>query len=240
MFIEHMENGLDKWARNAAASDADPEAAYSALKASGKYSLHPVFREKIIYYNADHLAISGPDDNIFWPYASDYADFELEWAIVIGQAERCMTRDNAKSAIFGYTIYNDWSARDLQLSFMQANLGPAEGKDFAGSNGLGPCIVTPDEFENPYDLKMTARVNGEVWSEGSTGSMHHRFEDAIVQFSRFEDLVPGEVIGSGTVLRGCGYELNRRLADGDVVELEIEGIGILRNTVRIKSAPIGR
>lgn len=231
MFLEHMESGLRQWARNLAKSEADPALKFDELMASGRYSLHPVFKQQVIYYNADHLAISGPDDVIKWPAASSYADFELEWAIVIGSAKRGMSATEANSAIFGYTIFNDWSARDLQAEFMQANLGPSGGKDFADGNSFGPCIVTPDEIPNPYSLTMEARVNGELWSQGSTGSMHHKFEDAIAQFSRFEDLVPGEIIGSGTVLRGCGYELGRKLSSGDVVELRVEGIGTLRNRV---------
>ena len=240
MFLEHMENGLREWARNLAKDAPDPEAKFAELMASGRYSIHPVFREQVIYYNADHLAISGPEDAIDWPATSSYADFELEWAVVIGSAERGMSREAARTAIFGYTIFNDWSARDLQLDFMQANLGPSGGKDFAGGNGFGPCIVTPDEIPDPYALRMEARVNGELWSQGTTGSMHHKFEDAIAQFSRFEDLVPGEIIGSGTVLHGCGYELGRKLSSGDVVELSVENIGTLRNRVRFQSSELQR
>ncbi|KRB82426.1 hypothetical protein ASE00_10200 [Sphingomonas sp. Root710] len=102
-------------------------------------------------------------------------------------------------------------------------IGPAGGKDIA--NRIGPCIVTPDEFADPYTLTMTARINGEIWSHGTTASMHWRFKDAIEQFSRNAPLVPGEIIGSGTVLNGCGFELDRYLQSGDRVELEIEGIG---------------
>ena len=114
---------------------------------------------------------------------------------------------------------------------MEARLGPGEGKDFELGNGLGPCIATPDEFPDPYDLTMTARINGEEWSRGSTSTMHHTFDDAVVQFSRAKTLHAGEVIGSGTVLSGCGFELGRQLSANDVVELEIEGIGVLRNRV---------
>jgi 2-keto-4-pentenoate hydratase/2-oxohepta-3-ene-1,7-dioic acid hydratase in catechol pathway len=235
MFLEHMENGLRRWAQNLAKDEPDPETKFAELMASGRYTLNPVFKQQVIYYNADHLAVSGHDDVIKWPAASTYADFELEWAIVIGSAKRGMSAAEAKSAIFGYTIFNDWSARDLQSVFMQATLGPSGGKDFADSNSFGPCIVTPDEIADPYSLTMEARVNGELWSRGSTGSMHHKFEQAIVQFSRYEDLVPGEIIGSGTVLHGCGYELDRKLASGDVVELSVDGIGTLRNTVLLQS-----
>ena len=112
---------------------------------------------------------------------------------------------------------------------MEADLGPGAGKDFA--NSVGPCIATLDEFEDPYALRMTARVNGETWSSGTTGSMYHTFEDAVAQLSVDRSLAAGEIIGSGTVLGGCGFELDRRLSIGDVVELEVEGIGVLRNRV---------
>lgn len=235
MFLQHMENGLLQWARTLAAKEPNPAEALELMLASGKYTLHPVFRERVIYYNADHLSVSGPDDEIIFPATSSYADFELEWACVIGESRRGITVEDARKSIFGYTIFNDWSARDFQLRFMEANLGPAEGKDFALSNTLGPCIVTRDEIRDPYSLEMVARVNGEVWSRGSTSTMHHQFETAVAQFSRFEDLAPGEVIGSGTVATGCGFELGRKLRDGDVVELEVESIGILRNRVRTSS-----
>jgi 2-keto-4-pentenoate hydratase/2-oxohepta-3-ene-1,7-dioic acid hydratase in catechol pathway len=231
LFLEHMEKALAKMASALAQEEPDPEAAYATLMATGRYDLKPIFKQQILYYNADHLAVSGPGDDIAWPAASTWMDFELEWACVIGTPGRGVQRGDAASHIFGYTIFNDWSARDLQLPVMEGMLGPGEGKDFEDGNGLGPCIVTPDEFPDPYALTMTARVNGQEWTRGTTGSMHHRFEDAIVQFSRAETLRAGEVIGSGTVLGGCGFELGRRLAEGDVVELEIEGIGVLRNRI---------
>jgi 2-keto-4-pentenoate hydratase/2-oxohepta-3-ene-1,7-dioic acid hydratase in catechol pathway len=226
-----MEAALDKMARTLASEEADPEAAYETLRASGKYSLKPVFREKCIYYNADHLSVSGPDVDIVWPSYSEWIDYELEWACIVGPSGRDISPADAAAHVFGYTIFNDWSARDVQLPVMEAMLGPGEGKDFPGAFGLGPCIVTPDEIGDPYDLAMTAHVNGELWSRGSTGTMHHSFEDAIVQFSREKTLHAGEVIGSGTVLSGCGFELGRRLSPGDVVQLEIENIGVLRNRV---------
>lgn len=231
LFLEHMEAALDKMARTLAESEPDPVAAYEAARASGKYSLKPIFREQCVYYNADHLSVSGPEVDIVWPSYSDWIDYELEWACIVGPSGRDIAPKDAASHVFGYTIFNDWSARDVQLPVMDAMLGPGEGKDFPGGYGLGPCIVTPDEISDPYDLTMTAHVNGELWSKGTTGSMHHRFEDAIVQFSREKTLHGGEVIGSGTVLSGCGFELGRKLAIGDVVELEIENIGVLRNRV---------
>jgi 2-keto-4-pentenoate hydratase/2-oxohepta-3-ene-1,7-dioic acid hydratase in catechol pathway len=231
LFLEHMDVVLMRMAREAASKDANPEAAYQRLMASGKFTLNPLFKKTCVYYNADHTSVSGTETEIVWPSYSNWMDFELEWACVIGRPGRNIRRDNASDHIFGFTILNDWSARDVQLPLMDTMLGPGEGKDFTGSWGLGPCIVTPDELDDPYRLLMTAKVNGEEWTRGSTGSMHHRFEDAIVQFSREKSILAGEVIGSGTVLGGCGFELGRRLESGDVVELEIEHIGVLRNRV---------
>ncbi|MDE2012906.1 MAG: fumarylacetoacetate hydrolase family protein [Alphaproteobacteria bacterium] len=231
LFLEHMEKALTRMARTLAQSEPDPDAAYTALMASGKYSLKPIFKQQVVYYNADHMSVSGTGADITWPSYSEWIDYELEWACVIGSPGRDIKRESAKSHIFGYTIFNDWSARDVQFPLMETMLGPGEGKDFPGGYGLGPCIVTPDEIGDPYNLTMTARINGEEWSRGSTSSMYHKFEDAITQFSREKTLHSGEVIGSGTVLSGCGFELGRRLAIGDVVELEIENIGVMRNRI---------
>jgi 2-keto-4-pentenoate hydratase/2-oxohepta-3-ene-1,7-dioic acid hydratase in catechol pathway len=115
---------------------------------------------------------------------------------------------------------------------MAGRLGPAKSKDFDTGNVLGPWLVTPDELENPYNLRMQARINGEQWSSGNSGEMRFTFEQMIAAISQDETLYPGDVIGSGTVPTGCGLELDRWLKPGDVVELEIERIGILRNRVR--------
>jgi 2-keto-4-pentenoate hydratase/2-oxohepta-3-ene-1,7-dioic acid hydratase in catechol pathway len=198
------------------------------LKREGR-SIAPEYYRQILYYNADHLHIFGPEDEIRWPRSSTWIDYELEWACVIGQPGVSIPKAEAGKHIFGYTIFNDWSARDLQFAFQSGNLGPGGGKDFATS--LGPCIATPDEFKNPYALRMTARVNGEQWSCGTTASMHWSFEDAIAMLSEDRALAAGEIIASGTVLSGCGLDLERKLGLNDVVELEVEGIGVLRNRV---------
>ena len=114
---------------------------------------------------------------------------------------------------------------------MIGQLGPAKGKDFDTGNAMGPCIVTADEMPNPYDLTMIARVNGEEWGRGNSGTMHWKFEDLIAFISRSETLYPGEFLGSGTIGNGCGLEAQRFLKPGDEVELEIEGIGVLRNRI---------
>ena len=192
-------------------------------------SVSEQFKAQVIYYNADSTHVFGPEADVPWPRASDWIDYELEWACVIGTPGANIPVERARDHIFGFTIFNDWSARDLQAAFMEANLGPGGGKDFA--NSLGPCIATPDEFDDLYALAMTARVNGEQWSAGTTASMHWSFEEAIARLSVDRPLVAGEVIGSGTVLQGCGFEQDRRLAIGDRVELEVENIGILANRV---------
>ena len=169
---------------------------------------------------------------MIWPNYSQLMDFELELACVIGRGGRDIRKSEAREHIFGYTIFNDFSARDAQNTEMLGMLGPAKGKDFDRANAIGPVIVTADEIADPYALTMSARINGEALCSGSSSTMHWRFEDFIAHISACETLHPGEMLGSGTVGWGCGMEHLRFLEDGDVVELEIEGIGILRNRVR--------
>jgi 2-keto-4-pentenoate hydratase/2-oxohepta-3-ene-1,7-dioic acid hydratase in catechol pathway len=181
-----------------------------------------------VYYKGNHRSIVGPDADVRWPAYTERLDYELELACVIGRPGRDLSADDAGRYIAGYTAMNDWSARDIQRSEMTVRLGPAKGKDFATS--LGPCLVTPDELD-PRNLRMIARVNGEVWSDGNAGTSRWTFPQMIAHVSRDEDVFAGDVLGSGTVGGGCGLELDRWLAPGDVVELEIEGIGVLRNRV---------
>jgi 2-keto-4-pentenoate hydratase/2-oxohepta-3-ene-1,7-dioic acid hydratase in catechol pathway len=181
-----------------------------------------------VYYKGNPRTIVGPDVDVRWPRYTERLDYELELACVIGRRGRDLTEDRAAAHIAGYTVMNDWSARDIQRSEMLVRLGPAKGKDFATS--LGPCLVTPDELD-PRDLRMTARINGELWSEGNSGTSYWTFPQMISHVAQDEDVHPGDVFGSGTVGGGCGLELDRWLEPGDVVELEIEGIGLLRNRV---------
>jgi 2-keto-4-pentenoate hydratase/2-oxohepta-3-ene-1,7-dioic acid hydratase in catechol pathway len=193
--------------------------------------LSKVWYEQPIYYKSNRFSVVGPDADVRIPAGEQKFDYELEWAVVIGRQGRDIPRERAFEHIAGFTIFDDFTARDIQLREMRARLGPAKGKDFDTGNAIGPYLVTPDELADPYELTMAARVNGEQWSSGTTADMHHRWEDVIVHLSRDETLYPGELIGSGTVGGGCGLELNRFLNPGDVVELEVERLGVLRNRV---------
>lgn len=191
----------------------------------------PVWYEQPIYYKANRFSVCGPGAYIQWPHYAELLDYELELACVIGRPGVDITREAAQTHIFGYTIFNDVSARDAQMKEMPGRLGPAKGKDFDTGNVFGPWIVTPDEIGNVYDLVMTARVNGEEWSRGYSGAMHHKFEDVIAFVSRSETLYGGEILCSGTVGTGCGLEQGRFLKPDDVIELEIDRIGVLANRI---------
>jgi 2-keto-4-pentenoate hydratase/2-oxohepta-3-ene-1,7-dioic acid hydratase in catechol pathway len=168
-----------------------------------------------------------------WPAYTDKLDHELELAAIIGVTCRDVTREDAAGVIFGFTIWNDLSARDIQRREVAVGMGPGKAKDWDGANVLGPCIVTPDEFD-ASDARMRVRVNGELWGEDTSANMHHSFADMIAYASQSLTLRPGEVFGSGTAAGGSGLELDRWLAEGDVVELDVEGIGVLRNTIATK------
>lgn len=192
--------------------------------------MHEIFKLRPIYYKANRMAVVGPDTAVHWPSYSKIMDYELEMGCVIGKTGRNILRDDARAHIFGFMIFNDFSARDTQGMEMESGLGPSKSKDFDGANAMGPWIVTIDEFY-PDSAAMTVRVNGEVRSVGNSSSMTVKFEDLIAFISTSETLHAGEILGSGTVGGGCGLEAGKLLADGDVIELEVEGIGTLRNTV---------
>ena len=192
--------------------------------------LNPRFSEVPLYYKANRMCVVGPEEEIERPAGCNLLDYELELGIVVGRRGKDIPRESARDHVFGYTIFNDVSARDLQAKEMPAGLGPAKGKDFDTGNAFGPCIVTSDELD-PDDLTMIARLNGEEISRGSTAQMDHKVDDIVGYISLGETIYPGEVFGSGTVPLGCLLEHKRFLADGDLIELEIEGIGVLRNRV---------
>ena len=158
-------------------------------------------------------------------------DFELEMGWVIGRKGRDIAPENAIEHLFGFTIYNDFTARDTLFAEMAARLGPAKGKDFDGGNSLGPWIVTMDEIGDPHNLEMTAHINGKEFSRGNSGQAYHKIEDCVAYVSRCETLHPGEILGSGTVGTGSGIESDYWLQDGDTVALTIDKIGTLTNKV---------
>lgn len=199
----------------------------------------PEWYEIPVFYFSNHLAIKGPEEEIIKPEESDWLDYELEVACVIGKEGRNIPAAEADKYIFGYCILNDWSARDLQRKEMKVGLGPAKGKDFATS--IGPWIVTKDELEplkagKGFNLAMKARVNGVLLSEGNMKDIYYSFAEMIEQASKGVTLYPGEIIGSGTVGTGCilelGPKVHRWLKPGDRVELEIEKLGVLKNTIK--------
>lgn len=193
-----------------------------------------------VFYFSNPHAIFGHEMEVPMPEYTQALDYELEVACIIGKTGTDIKPEEAEAYIFGYTIFNDWSARDVQSLEMRVGLGPAKGKDFASS--LGPWIVTPDELADRatgqpgvYDLEMVARINGEERSRGNWKDLYYSFGEMIARASACVHLFPGDVIGSGTVGSGCLLELTCGegpwLKPGDIVELEIERIGVLTNRV---------
>jgi fumarylacetoacetate (FAA) hydrolase len=193
-----------------------------------------------VFYFTNPNAVFGHEDVIPYPPYTDAMDYELEIAAVIGIGGMNIKPEDAPAHVFGYTIFNDWSARDVQRKEMAVGLGPAKGKDFASS--FGPVIVTHESLADKamgrpgvYDLEMIARINGKEFSRGNFKDIHWSFGEIIARVSDSVMLNPGDVIGSGTVGTGCLLELTKFqgpwLNHGDVVELEIERIGVLRNTI---------
>ena len=202
----------------------------TAGKALGRSSIPAVWYEVPAYYKGDPDTVSGPDDVIEWPKYCEKFDFELELGMVIGRRGKNIRKSDAGRYIAGYTIWNDWSARDQQMKESPLGMGPSKGKDFDTGNTIGPYLVTADELD-VADLRMTAKINGETWTDSRSSGRQFSFEDLIVHVSQNETIHPGELWGSGTTTGGSGLELDRWLKPGDVVEFEIEGIGVLRNRI---------
>jgi 2-keto-4-pentenoate hydratase/2-oxohepta-3-ene-1,7-dioic acid hydratase in catechol pathway len=217
----------------AAAANAE---ALAAIEAEPLAELAELYRKIPIYYITNRFTVGGSGSTVHWPRYSRVMDYELEFGVFTRRTAANIRAADAGRHIFGFTIFNDFSARDQQMIEMPGWLGPAKGKSFDGGNVLGPWIVTPDEIGDPYRLTMEARVNGEVWSRGTTEGMLFSFEEIIAHMSRDETVHAGEFIGSGTVGNGCGLEHGRYLQHGDTIELDVERIGTLRNTVERQDA----
>jgi 2-keto-4-pentenoate hydratase/2-oxohepta-3-ene-1,7-dioic acid hydratase in catechol pathway len=200
--------------------------------ARGKRTVPDPFYEVPVYYKMNPVTVYGHHATVPWPADARYLDYELEFGVIIGSAGANLTPDEAMEHVFGITVVNDFSARDVQAFEMAAGFGPAKSKDFG--TAVGPWITTIDDLD-VNELTLVARVNGDEWSRGSTSTLTWSVGEIVAYASRDEGVVPGQLIGSGTVGLGCGLELYRKLAPGDVVELEIEGIGTLSNTVGQRS-----
>jgi 2-keto-4-pentenoate hydratase/2-oxohepta-3-ene-1,7-dioic acid hydratase in catechol pathway len=208
-------------------------------KATLAYRLMRPWYERPVYYKGNRMNVIGDGASVTIPRYTKKFDWELEFGIFLCRQGHDIPKEKAHEFIGGYTIFNDFSARDIQGREMGGRLGPAKGKDFDGGNAIGPVLVTPDEIPDPYKLTMRARVNGEEVSYGHTMGMRWTFEELIAYVSQDETLYPGEFFGSGTGTVPesgtnrccCGLEMGRFLHAGDTVELEVERIGKLTNHV---------
>ena len=222
-------------ARAITALRKEGEVAFKAVMAEPLGALAPVYQKVPTYYITNRMTVRGPGTTVRWPRYSTVMDYELEFGIVTRRTRANIALSEARGHIFGYTIFNDFSARDMQMIEMEGRLGPAKGKSFDGGNVLGPWIVTPDEIGDPQALSVEVRVNGEVRSRGKTAGMLFSFEEILAHASQDETIHAGEFFGSGTVGNCCGLEIGRFLEHGDTIELQVENIGVLKNKVERQS-----
>ncbi|MEI7739333.1 MAG: fumarylacetoacetate hydrolase family protein [Betaproteobacteria bacterium] len=184
-----------------------------------------------IFYISNRFNVVGHDEKVEWPHYSQWFDYEGEFGFFIGKGGKNIKKEAARSHIFGYSIFNDFSARDKQMREMEGRMGPTKGKSFDTGNSIGPWIVTADEIKDTRSLAVEVRVNGEIWGKSSTSTMIHSFEEIIAYISDSETLYTGEFFGSGTIAGCCSLECDKWMKDKDVIEVEFEGLGVLRNQV---------
>ncbi len=230
-FEKHLIQAFTRIQKAQAAVAPDPEKALRELEQRGAFKPPKIWYERPSFYKPSRFAVCGTDVDVAWPAYSKTIDYELEFACVIGKPGRDIPKETARDHIFGYTIFNDLSARDEQSLEMLSNLGPGKGKDFDNSNPVGPCITTADEIPDPYALEMVVRIDGEERGRGNSREMYWKYEDCIAFVSRDETVHPGEIFCSGTVGNGSGLETGRYVEPGQIVELEVEKIGVLRNRI---------
>jgi len=240
VFEQHVINcarrfGMPRWL---ASLDRGVEKLLGRKATLAYRSMRPWY-ERPVYYKGNRMNVIGDGASVTMPRYTKAFDWELEFGIFLSKQGRDIPKEKARDFIGGFTIFNDFSARDIQKREMGGRLGPAKGKDFDGGNAIGPVLVTPDEIPDPYNLVMRARLNGEEVSYGHTKGMRWTFEELIAYVSRDETLYPGEFFGSGTGTVPesganrccCGLEMGRFLQAGDTIELEVERIGKLTNHV---------
>lgn len=219
---QHMLNAIDTMRKRGSVGGVKP-----ALT-----GIPPAWYQIPAYFKSSVEEVYGPGDLIPWPQYSGLLDFEFEIAAVIGRRGRAISAEDAETHIVGYTIFNDWSARDVQQLEMSVNLGPGICKDFASS--MGPYLVTRDEFDMSTSV-ATVSVDGETWAETPI-DMRLSFPDLLVAISGEQTLMPGDVLTSGTVAGGCGIEHDRWISAGSAVSLAATGLGVLTNTVGLRGA----
>jgi 2-keto-4-pentenoate hydratase/2-oxohepta-3-ene-1,7-dioic acid hydratase in catechol pathway len=230
LFEEHLKNAYAGLRKTRADLEPDPKAAFIRFEQQGLYQIPDVWYEIPLYYKANRFSVIGHKQEIIKPHYTSLLDFELEFGCFLSRAVKDVNSEEAESSIFGYSIFNDISARDVQSKEMQGQLGPTKSKDFDTGNVIGPCIVTADSLD-PYNCIMIAKINGVEVCRGHSSAISRKFGDVISYMSQSETLVAGEFIGSGTVGGGCGLEIGRYLDVGDEIQLEVEGIGILTNKI---------
>ena len=224
----HMRNYLMLRAIERSRNTADPQAHIDAERRAGKLDLPSNWLSVYPHHIGNPLNAIGHEDTLTRPSGVQELDYELELAAVIGRPARNVDPADASAYIFGYMLMNDFTARDIQRAEAKA---AGKSKDFDGSYSLGPCIVTRDAVDL-RTMRLRSRLNGELQAEDGAASMQISFEQLLAYVSRSCTIHPGEVLASGTFAQGCGYEMGRLLADGDTIELEADGIGVLRNHVR--------
>lgn len=228
VYVQHMKNAFAQVIKNTRGVIPNLLLRHLGLMKIPKY-----FFESPVYYKGTRLSLSGHQSGIRRPRADCRLDYEAELALVIGVRGKNIAERDAMKHVFGYLIFNDFSERTQLLKEMQSrpSAGPAKGKDFDGSNALGPWLVTCDEIANPENLAVQVRVNGQVVGRGSTNQMSHSIEKIVSYASWSETLYPGEMLATGCVPNCAGIEHWRFLQDGDQVEVEIEGLGSMVNSV---------
>lgn len=229
-FEQHLTNAYGRLRDVKASLEPDPETALARYKSEGLFNIPKIWYDQPCFYKPNRFNVVGTGANIEAPAYTNRIDYEMEMGCWIGKRGKDISKADAKDHIFGYSVFNDISLRDTQAIEYPAGLGPGKGKDFDTGKIIGPCIVTADEFD-PYNSDMVVCINGEEISRGNSSTIHWTFEDTIAHVTRGETIHPGEFFGSGTVGWGSGMEQGRFLEDGDVISLEIEGIGRITNRV---------
>lgn len=226
VYEQHIKNGI-----NAAIAMRAGAWAASLHRRLGMPGVPGAWYRAPAYYKGNHCSVVGPGADVVWPPYTELLDYELELAFFIGTPGANIRPEHAMEHVFGYTILNDVSARDVLMREIMGRLGPAKGKDFDTGNPIGPWLATRDEIPDPYALSGEVRVNGEVRARCTTADMYHRIEAMVVEAARGETLYPGELFGTGACTMGSGIEQLRFLAPGDVVELSLPPLGVLRNRI---------